>query len=446
MDQTVVLLSRLQFASTIFFHFIFVPLTLGLSIIIAWMETRYVLSGDDFWKRQTKFWGRLFLINFTLGVVTGITQEFQFGTNWARYSEYVGDIFGSLLAIEATVAFFLESTFIAVWFFGWNKIGRKLHCLCIWIVAIAGNTSAFWIIMANGFMQHPVGYQINEAQGRAVLSSFTDVVFNGFAWGQFAHTVLAAWALSGFFVLGISAWHLLRKSETDFFHRAFKMVAPYTLILSILVAFSGDQEGVAVAKYQPAKLAAMEAHWRTQDHAPFYLIVWPDPENRRNSVEMIGIPSLLSLLAYHAPSAEVKGLLDFPVNNWPPVTEVFWCFRAMALIGVYLLALSIWATWQRKRPEPSSALLKILVWNIPIPYICIMFGWTVAEMGRQPWIVYDLLRTSDAVSPLPSSNVAISLIAFTLLYTVLGILDIYLLRRSALKGPDPVKTQDPKEA
>lgn len=431
----VVMLSRLQFAVTIFFHFIFVPLTLGLSIIIAWMETRYVISGDDFWKRQVKFWGKLFLINFTLGVVTGITQEFQFGTNWSRYSEYVGDIFGSLLAIEATVAFFLESTFIAVWYLGWNRIGKKLHCLCIWLVAIAGNISAFWIIMANGFMQHPVGYVMNEAAGRAELSSFSDVVFNWFAWGQFAHTILASWALSAFFVLGISAWHLLRKSNTDFFHRSFKMIAPYALILTIILAISGDEQGKSVAEHQPVKLAAMEAHWQTSRDAPFYLLVWPDAAEKRNSVQAIGIPGLLSWLAYASSDAEVKGLLDYPPTDWPPIDETFWSFRCMVLLGVIFLILAAWATWQRKRAEPSSCLLKCLIWNIPLPYLGLMLGWTVAEVGRQPWIVYNLLRTTDAVSPIPASSVGISILAFTLVYTVLGILDIYLIRKYAILGP-----------
>lgn len=431
----VVMLSRLQFAVTIFFHFIFVPLTLGLSIIIAWMETRYVMSGDEFWKRQAQFWGKLFLINFTLGVVTGITQEFQFGTNWSKYSEYVGDIFGSLLAIEATVAFFLESTFIAVWHFGWNKVGPKLHCLCIWLVAIAGNISALWIIIANGFMQHPVGYVLDEAQGRAVLSNFSDVVFNGFAWGQYVHTILGSWALAGFFVLGVSAWHLLRKSDFDFFHRAFRMIAPFTLVLCLVLAISGDEQGKSVAEHQPVKLAAMEAHWQTGKNVPFYLFVIPDPANERNAVEFLGIPSLMSWISYGSADAEVKGLLDYPPTDRPPVSEVFWCFRGMVALGVVFIALSLWATWQRKREEQNPWLLKCLVWNVPLPYIALMLGWAVAEIGRQPWIVYNLMRTSDAVSPIPTSSVGLSLIAFTILYTVLGILDIYLLAKYALAGP-----------
>lgn len=363
----VVMLSRLQFAVAVFFHFIFVPLTLGLSVILAWMETRYVRTGDEIWKRHAKFWGKLFLINFTLGVVTGITLEFQFGTNWARYSEYVGDIFGSLLAIEATVAFFLESTFLAVWHFGWNKLGKKAHCACIWLVAIAGNLSALWIILANGFMQHPVGYVINEAAGRAELSNFWDVVFNGYAWGMFAHTVLASWALGGFFVLGVSAWHLLRKSDTDFFRGSFKMIAPYTLILTIILCLSGDQQGKAVAEYQPAKLAAMESHWETARDVPFYLLVWPDPDNERNSVQALGIPGLLSWIAYEHTDAEVKGLKDFPKEDRPPVTPVFWSFRLMVALGMLFLLLSLAATLQRKREMPCRGLLKALVWNILCP-------------------------------------------------------------------------------
>ena len=432
----VVMLSRLQFAVAVFFHFIFVPLTLGLSVIIALMETRYVRTGDEFWKKQAKFWGKLFVINFTLGVVTGITLEFQFGTNWSRYSEYVGDIFGSLLAIEATVAFFLESTFLAVWHFGWNRVGKKLHLACIWLVALAGNLSALWIILANGFMQNPVGYYINEVTKRAELANFYEVVTNPYGWGMFAHTVLASWVLGGFFVLGVSSWHLLRGSNTDFFRRAFKMVAPFTLIFALLLALSGDQQGKTVAKYQPAKLAAMEAHWETHTNVPFYLLVWPDPENETNTVQAIGIPGLLSWIAFDNVNAEVKGLKAFAKEDRPPVLPTFLTFRTMVALGGIFLALSFWAFLQRKKDVPNSLLLKLLVLNIPLPYIGLMVGWAVTEIGRQPWIVYNLMRTTDAVSPVPADNVLISLIAFIGVYSLLGILDIYLLRKFAIKGPD----------
>ena len=432
----VVMLSRLQFAVAVFFHFIFVPLTLGLSVIIAWMETRYVRTGDEFWKKQAKFWGKLFLINFTLGVVTGITLEFQFGTNWSRYSEYVGDIFGSLLAIEATVAFFLESTFLAVWHFGWNKVSKKMHLASIYIVAIAGNLSALWIILANGFMQHPVGYTINETLGRAELANFWEVVTNGYAWGMYAHTVLASWAVGGFFVLGVSAWHLLRKSNVDFFRASFKMSAVFTLVLVLLLGLSGDQQGKTVAKLQPAKLAALESHWETGRNVPFYLLAWPDEKNEGNKVEAIGIPGLLSWIAYGSADAEVKGLKDFAKEDRPPVLPTFLSFRAMVGMAGLFVLLAIGAFLQRKKDEPCPLLLKALVWNIPLPYIAIMLGWAVAEIGRQPWIVYGLMRTSDAVSPVPAENVAISLGAFIVVYSLLGLLDIYLLRKYAIKGPD----------
>ena len=428
----VVMLSRLQFAVAVFFHFIFVPLTLGLSVILAWMETRYVRTGDVFWKNQAKFWGKLFLINFTLGVVTGITLEFQFGTNWSRYSEYVGDIFGSLLAIEATVAFFLESTFLAVWHFGWERVGKKMHLAAIYIVAFAGNLSALWIILANGFMQNPVGYAINESMGRAELTNFWDVVFNGYAWGMYAHTVIASWALGGFFVLGVSAWHLLRGSHKEFFQRSFRMAAPFTLILVLLLALSGDQQGKTVAHYQPAKLAALESHWETGRNVPFYLLAWPDEANEGNKVQALGIPGLLSWIAYGDANAEVKGLKDFAVQDRPPVLPTFLTFRLMVGLGGLFVLLAFAAFWQRKRDMPCSA----LVWSIPLPYIGIMAGWAVAEIGRQPWIVYNLMRTSDAVSPVPADNVVISLAAFIVVYSLLGILDIYLLRKYAIKGPD----------
>ncbi|MCA1985405.1 MAG: cytochrome ubiquinol oxidase subunit I, partial [Desulfovibrio sp.] len=256
------LLSRWQFAVASFFHFLFVPLTLGLSVMVAMMETKYVRTGDETYKRMAKFWGRLFIINFALGVVTGITLEFQFGTNWARYSSFVGDIFGSLLAVEATVAFFLESTFLAVWIFGWDRLSKVMHNTAIWIVAVATNLSAIWILLANGFMQNPVGYVIRN--GRAELDSFFKVVTNGFGWSQFFHTVSGSWMLAGFFVMGISAWHLLRNNEVDFFKRSFKFGAAFAIIFSVLVAAQGHHHGNQVARLQPTKLAAMESLWETE--------------------------------------------------------------------------------------------------------------------------------------------------------------------------------------
>lgn len=433
MDMDVVLLSRLQFAVTVFFHFIFVPLTLGLVVLLAIMETLYVRTGNEVYKRMCKFWGKLFLINFTLGVVTGITLEFQFGTNWSRYSEYVGDIFGSLLAIEATAAFFLESTFIAVWAFGWDKVSKKVHLFAIWMVAFASNLSALWIIFANGWMQNPVGYVIRN--GRAELDDFIAVITNPFAWGQYGHTIFASWMLGGFFVLGISAWHLIRKNELDFFRRSVKIAAPFTLIFALLVAAQGHSHGQTVAKYQPAKLAAMESHWVTEKPAPMYLLAWPDQAEHKNAFQALPVPGLLSFLAFGNFEAEVKGLNAFPAEDIPPVLPTFLSFRLMVSAAGLFILLGLLAFVYRNSIEDKPWLARALIWIVPLPYVVIMAGWAVAEMGRQPWIVYGMMRTSDAVSPIPASSVGISLLAFIVVYSLLGILDIYLIRKFARKGP-----------
>ena len=429
----VILLSRLQFAVAVFFHFIFVPLTLGITVLLAIMETLYVRTGDETYKRMTRFWGKLFLINFVLGVVTGITLEFQFGTNWSRYSAYVGDIFGSLLAIEATVAFFLESTFVAVWAFGWNKVGKKLHCFAIWAVAAAGNLSAVWIILANGFMQNPVGYTLRN--GRAELENFWAVLTNPYAWGQFFHTVTSSWMLAGFFVLGISAWHLARRNEGELFRKSVRIAAPFTLIMALLVAVAGHQQGMIVAEYQPAKLTAMESHWETGSNVPMYVLAWPDEEARQNSVQAIPLPGVLSFMAFGNFHAEVKGLDAFPADDIPPVLLSFLSFRLMVALGGLFILLAAWAWLKRGDLASSPLLTRLLVWLVPLPYIGIMAGWMLAEVGRQPWIVYGLMRTSDAVSPVPASSVGLSLLAFIVIYTALGILDVYLLIKYARKGP-----------
>lgn len=430
----VVMLSRLQFAVTVFFHFIFVPLTLGLSVMLAIMETKYVRTGNELYKRMTKFWGKLFLINFTLGVVTGITLEFQFGTNWSRYSEYVGDIFGSLLAIEATVAFFLESTFLGVWVFGWERVSKKVHLFSIWAVAIASNVSALWIIIANAWMQNPVGYVIRN--GRAELENFFTVISNPYAFGQYFHTVLGSWMLAGFFVIGISAWHIIRKNEVEFFTKSFKHGAAFALVFAVAVAAFGHHQGNIVAELQPAKLAAMESHWVTQKNAPMNLLVLPDQENEGNAIEAFSIPNVLSILAFNDPNAEVKGLLDFPKEERPPVMLTFASFRIMVGLGTLFPLLAGLAWLWRNKLEEKQWLLKVLPWVIPLPYIAIMLGWTVAEVGRQPWIVYGMMKTVDAVSPVPSSSVGVSLLAFGVVYTLLGVIDVYLIRKYACKGPE----------
>ncbi|OCC14596.1 Cytochrome bd ubiquinol oxidase subunit I [Dissulfuribacter thermophilus] len=433
----VLMLSRLQFAAASMFHFLFVPLTLGLSILTAIYETKYVNTGDEDYKRAAKFWGKLFLINFALGVVTGITLEFQFGTNWSAYSKYVGDVFGSLLAIEATLAFYLESTFIGVWVFTWNKVKPKTHALFIWLVAIASNVSALWILIANGWMQHPVGYVLRN--GRAELDDFIAVVTNKFGLLEFLHTVSGAYILSGFFVMGVCAWHLLRKNEVEFFKKSFRVAATFTLIFAIFEIFNGHIHGSEVAETQPTKLAAMESIWETQKSAPMYLFVVPDAENERNSVELFPIPGLLSLLSHHSTSAEVKGLKDFPKEERPPVGLTFFNFRIMVGLGFFFGLIAILAWLKRNAPETAPGLLKTLIYTIPLPYLAIEAGWVVAEVGRQPWIVYGLMKTKDAVSILASSQVFISFIAFVAFYAFLGIIDFYLLAKYARKGPEAAK-------
>jgi cytochrome bd ubiquinol oxidase subunit I len=433
----VLTLSRLQFAVTAGFHFIFVPLTLGLSILVAYMETSYVRTGNETYLKMTKFWGKLFLINFALGIVTGITLEFQFGMNWAEYSKYVGDIFGSPLAVEATVAFFLESTFIGLWIFGWNKISKKFHAVSMWIVAIATNLSALWILLANGWMQKPVGYVINN--GRAEMVDFMALVTNLYGWLKFFHTVLSGYVIAAFFIMGISAYHLLKNSRMDFFKKSFRIAAVFGLISSLLIIFEGSFHTELVAITQPTKFAAMESVWETKKNAPYNIVMIPDVKNEKNSVETISIPSFLSILAYHDSNAEVKGLKDFPKEDRPPVKTTFYSFRLMVALGFLLALLSLLGVVFAKKNllENRKLFLTIMLFAIPLPYIAGQVGWLVAEIGRQPWIVYGLLKTSDAVSKSVSTvQVMLSLIGFTLLYGSLAVVDIFLLTRNARKGPD----------
>lgn len=430
-----VTLSRLQFAVATMFHFLFVPLTLGLSLLVAWMETQFVRTGDDDYRRMAKFWGKLFLINFALGVVTGITLEFQFGTNWSRYSAYVGDIFGSLLAVEATLAFFLESTFIAVWFFGWKKLSPKMHCLAIWLVAIGTNLSAYWILVANAWMQHPVGYVLRN--GRAELQSFFTVITQEFALLEVVHTLCGAYILAGFFVLGISAWHLLRRNEVEFFKKSFRIVAIFTLVCALGELAQGHLNAAILGETQPAKLAAMESHWETKSEAPIYLLVWPDAKNERNQIEALPVPGALSFLADNSTHSVVKGLKDFKPEDRPPVLIPFLSFRLMVGLGLLFIALSAGAVFYRKDPLARPWLLRILVYTIPLPYLANELGWALAEVGRQPWIVYGMMKTSQASSPVHPGQIFFTLVMFIVLYSLLGLADFYLLFKFSRRGPEP---------
>ncbi|MDL2226595.1 cytochrome ubiquinol oxidase subunit I [Deltaproteobacteria bacterium OttesenSCG-928-M10] len=430
-----IVLSRLQFALATFFHFLYVPLTLGLAFYIAIMETRYVRTGDEMYKSQAKYWGRIFLINFALGVVTGITLEFQFGTNWAGYSAAVGDIFGSLLAIEATAAFFLESTFIAVWAFGWNKVSKKVHLLSIWLVSGAGIFSALWIILANGFMQHPVGYVWDG--NRMVLESFTAVLTNPYGWSMFIHTVFGAMILCGFLVMGISAWHLFRRQHADFFHTAFKQGLWFALIFSILALVSGHQLGQVTARYQPAKLAAMESQWETKANAPMHLLIIPSiDDTEENLVEELAIPGFMSFLATNSFDGVVQGLKDFPKEDRPPVWPVYLSFRGMVGLGSLFIAVAVLTFLIRNYVPRLKYTLLLYVLMIPLPYLTLQLGWAVTEMGRQPWVVYGQLRTALAGSPsVDWYQIAGSLAVMGGVYTLLTIAGFLLMGKAALKSP-----------
>jgi cytochrome d ubiquinol oxidase subunit I len=398
------------------------------------METRYARTGDKTWLTMTRFWGKLFLINFALGVVTGITLEFQFGTNWSRYSAFVGDIFGSLLAIEASVAFFLESVLIGVWIFGWKKLSPKAHAAVMWLVALAGTFSAIWILIANAWMQHPVGYAIRE--GRAELADFAAIVFQRFAVLEFLHTVSGAYILSAFFVMGISAWHLLKKQHVEVFTRSFRIALAFGLVFSFFEVIEGHMHGADLAHTQPAKLAALDAHWETSAPAPLYLFALPDDKNERNLIEIGKIPWGLSLMAFHDFSSEVKGLKEFPREERPPVLIVYTAFKLMVGLGFYFCLATAVGLLLRNRLLENRWYLLVMLLSLPLPYVAVQLGWIVAEMGRQPWIVYGLMKTSQAVSPVISGGqVMTSLVGFVLVYGLLGAVGIFLMARHAINGP-----------
>lgn len=436
----IVLLSRLQFAITIIYHFLFVPLTLGLILIVAVMETRYAQTKNDLYRRMADFWGKLFTINFALGVVTGITMEFQFGTNWSEYSKFMGDIFGAPLAIEALVAFFLESTFIGVWIFGRHKF-PQLRAFSIWMVLIGTTLSSLWIITANGFMQHPVGYTLVD--GRVELTDFAAVVFNPYVWYMLVHTLIASYIVGSFFVLGISAYHLLRGQEITFFQKSFKYALIIAVIASILAPLTGHLSGLNAARVQPMKAAAFETIWESGSRMPFHLFTWPKFSNDGNLMEFGAIPYLGSFLYTNSPFGEVQGLDSVPINERPPVWMVAWAFRGMVGLGVLFVfvALYTWYQYAWKRLLQARRLLKLLIYMIPLPYLAINLGWIVTEVGRQPWIVYGLMKTTDAISPISIGEIIFSLVGLVVFYTSLIVADVYLLVKVAREGPEqPLST------
>ncbi len=443
-------LTQLQFAVTTVYHFFFVPLTLGLSVLVAVMQTIYYRTGNEVYKQMTKFWGKLFLINFAMGVVTGIVQEFQFGMNWSEYSRFVGDIFGAPLAIEALLAFFIESTFLGVWFFGWDKISKRAHLTAIWLVAFASNLSALWILIANSFMQEPSGFVLNN--GRAEMVDFLALLRNPNVWVQFPHVFTAGVTTAAFFILGISAWHLLRKSNLDFFKKSVQIGVIAALIGSLGVALVGHSQAQHMVQTQPMKMAAAEGLFNSENPASMSLFTIGTLDGR-SEVFSIRIPAVLSLLAYNQLTGEVKGLNQInaayqqkygPGDYMPPVPLIYWSFRAMVGAGFLMIALAAVGLYLllKNKFESSPRFLKILPWMILLPYIATSTGWLMTELGRQPWIVFGLMKTADGVSTsVDSFSVLITLVLFTAVYAGLMIVTIGLLRRYAKS--DPVKDAQP---
>jgi cytochrome d ubiquinol oxidase subunit I len=442
-------LARLQFAVTTIFHFFFVPLSIGLAFITAIMQTGWYRTKDPSYLRMTKFWGKLFLINFALGVVTGIVLEFQFGMNWSAYSRFVGDIFGAPLAIEGLLAFFLESTFLGLWIFGWHRLSPRIHLMCIWLVAIGTGLSAFFILAANAWMQHPVGYAVNETTGRAELKDIMAMLTNPTALSAFGHTVLAALLTGGMFVVGVSAYHLSRGRDTTIFRRSMAIALIVSLFGSLGVAFSGHYQAQLVAEQQPMKTAAAEALWETEQGAGFSLFAVGDVENGRNHIN-IQLPHLLSVLATNTWNGEVRGVNDIqaeyertygPGSYIPVVGVIYWAFRLMVGAGMLMILVSMLGLLLLRRGTLETArwFLRLMPFAIALPYLANSTGWIMTEMGRQPWVVFGVMLTRDAISTtIGTGFLLVTLVGFTAIYGLLSVVDVYLLSKFARSAPPEV--------
>jgi cytochrome bd ubiquinol oxidase subunit I len=450
-------LARLQFGTTIVYHYLFVPLTLGLVLLIAIMETFYVRSGNTVYKRMAQFWGKLFIINFALGVITGIVQEFQFGMNWSSYSRFIGDVIGASLALETLLAFFLESTFLGVWIFGWDRLSKKMHLAAIWLVVLGSYLSTFWILVANSFMQHPVGYMLKN--GHAEMTNFWALITNSTLAYQTPHVVAGAITTGAFFVVGVSAYHLLKKtSDQEFYQRSMHMSLIVGLLSGIVSVIVGHIYGQYDILNQPMKMAAAEAIWNTQQPASLALFAIPNAQTHTN-IFSISIPYVLSFLSNWSFTSSVEGInqiqatyvhLYGPGNYIPDVLVAFYSFRAMLGIGLLMVLIAAVAlflfTW-KKQFFNNRWVLRGLVASIALPYIANTCGWLLGEMGRQPWAVFGLLKTVNAVSPsVTFAEVIVTLIAFFVLYGILAVIDGYLLFNTARKGsPEEVTTAQTQE-
>jgi cytochrome d ubiquinol oxidase subunit I len=443
-------LARWQFAITLIFHFFFVPLSIGLVFITAVLETAWVRTKNEVYLRMTKFWGRLFLINFALGIVTGLVQEFQFGMNWSSYSRFVGDVFGAPLAIEGLAAFFLESTFIGLWIFGWNRLSDRVHLATIWIVTTGTILSAFFILAANSWMQHPVGYRVNPITGRAELHDFGALLTNPTLWTHFPHTIFAALVTGGMFVIGVSAWHLLRDHETELFRRSASIALVVSLVSTIGVVLVGHWQMVQMTDEQPMKAAAAESLWNTTQGAGLSLFAIPDQASGENLFD-IELPHGLSLLSTFSWNGTSEGINDLqrryvqeygPGSYIPMVAVSYWTFRTMVGIGFLMILIALVGLWllRKGKLETTKWFLWPALFAIALPYIANTTGWMLTEMGRQPWVVYGVMLTSHAASPAVGFGMVLAtLVGFTVLYGALGVVDAYLLAKYARSDPPAVE-------
>ncbi|MFJ6541945.1 cytochrome ubiquinol oxidase subunit I [Streptomyces sp. NPDC091385] len=471
-------LARWQFGITTVYHFLFVPLTISLAALTAGLQTAWVRTEKEVYLRATKFWGKLFLINIAMGVVTGIVQEFQFGMNWSAYSRFVGDIFGAPLAFEALIAFFFESTFIGLWIFGWDKLPKEIHLACMWMVSLGTILSAYFILAANSWMQHPVGYRIDKAKGRAELTDFGAVLFQNTALSQAFHTLAAAFLTGGAFMVGIAAYHLARRRHIRVMKTSLRLGLITVVVAGLLTAVSGDVLGKVMFKQQPMKMAAAEALWDGQKPAPFSIFAYGDVQKGHNTVA-IEIPGLLSFLANDDFSSYVPGINDVnkaeqkqfgPGDYRPNIPVAFWGFRWMIGFGMASFTLGIAGLWLTRKkfllpqhlrvgedevphlvllphkalgPKLGAWFWRIAVWTLAFPLIANSWGWIFTETGRQPWAVYGVLQTRHSVSPgVSQAEVAISMAVFTALYAILAVIEVRLLAKYAKAGPPELTEAD----
>jgi cytochrome bd ubiquinol oxidase subunit I len=440
-------LARWQFATTSIYHFLFVPVTIGLALLVAILQTAWHRNGDPEYRRLTRFFGNLLLINVAIGVVTGLVQEFEFGMNWSAYSRFVGDVFGGPLAMEGLAAFFLESTFLGLWLFGWDRLGKCVHLACIWLVAIGAMLSALFIMAANSWMQHPVGYTLNNA-GQPKLNDIGALFTNPtFTWG-YVHVLLASLITGSLVMLSVSAWYLRKGREVESFRRTASLSLAVLIPTILLALFVGSELGVVETKYQPMKIAAAEAQWSTCQPCSFSLFQIGGGNNDQTPSQIIEVPHLLSLLSTNSWNGKVIGLNQLqaeyeqrygPGNYVPDVFIQYWSMRVMAYTAALVMLLALWGAWllHRGRLEHSKWFLRLSVWAVLTPFVMNTAGWMLTENGRQPWIVQGLMKTINASSPsVTATDIWISLGVFVSIYAALGAADLILMLRYARKGLD----------